>query len=160
MVNIFLNFAPFIVSPGPYLTSEGLVKLVITILYTHYIDTCMHRHAHYPPPPTHTGAHTTPFPYSTHRYTRNTLQSLFHVMQMRPYVLRCWADSLFEMCPFYPQSVHLCPMVLRNNASCLVLRVPQTDHISPHLASLHRFKNTVQTRFSVLQLPQQSPLQS
>ena len=73
MVNIFLNFAPFIVSPGPYLTSEGLVKLVITILYTHYIDTWMHRHAHYPPPPPQpTLVHTLPPSPIAHTGTQET----------------------------------------------------------------------------------------
>ena len=44
--------------------------------------------------------------------------------------------SLFEMCPFYPQSVHLCPMVLRNNASRLILLHSIDSRIQYKLASL------------------------
>ena len=42
--------------------------------------------------------------------------------------------SLLFGCPQYLLNK---PQKVQNNAACLVLRVSETDHISPHLASLH-----------------------
>ena len=41
---------------------------------------------------------------------------------------------------------------VQNNAACLVLRIPKTDHISPHLASLHWLPNDSRIQYKLASL--------
>ena len=59
------------------------------------------------------------------------------------------AYSLLSGCPHYLINKL---QTVQNNAVCLVLRVSRTDHISPHLASLHWLPTDSQRQYKVISL--------